>query len=183
MNDLDAGMPIGFGVADLREKAKTREAVLEELYDKHARALYRYALSILGQAEDAEDALQETFVRLARDHHKLAKVRNIRAYLFTSVRNAAYSILRSQRRQDEGQRAICEAFPSETESRESPHALCEAFEKLPVEQREVIVLKVFDGMTFKEIARTVGASINTAASRYRYGIDKLRQALEENNDG
>jgi len=49
---------------------------------------------------------------------------------------------------------------------------------LPVDQREVLILKIYDEMTFKEIANTVGASINTVASRYRYGIEKLREALE-----
>ncbi len=54
-----------------------------------------------------------------------------------------------------------------------------AFAELPTEQREVLVLKAFDGMTFKEIAQLVGASINTVASRYRYGIEELRRALED----
>ncbi|MCA1596341.1 MAG: hypothetical protein LC772_07955, partial [Chloroflexi bacterium] len=56
--------------------------------------------------------------------------------------------------------------------------LRDRFARLPVEQREVLALKVFQGLTFKEIARATGISINTAASRYRYGIEKLREALE-----
>ncbi len=62
-------------------------------------------------------------------------------------------------------------------------ALRQAFARLPTEQREVLVLKVFEEMTFKEIAETVGASINTVTSRYRYGIAKLRQTLKENGNG
>jgi RNA polymerase sigma-70 factor (ECF subfamily) len=50
---------------------------------------------------------------------------------------------------------------------------------LPVDQREVVVLKVYQNMTFKEIARVTGASQNTAASRYRYALAKLKEILEE----
>lgn len=49
--------------------------------------------------------------------------------------------------------------------------------ELPAEQKEAVYLKVFDGLTFKEIAAVCGISSNTAASRYRYGIEKLRQAV------
>ena len=52
-----------------------------------------------------------------------------------------------------------------------------ALAELPYEQREVIVLHLQGGMTFREIAREQGASINTAVSRYRYGLDKLRSLL------
>ena len=62
-------------------------------------------------------------------------------------------------------------------------ALCAAMLGLPLQQREVLVLKVFDEMTFKEIADVLGVSINTAASRYRYAIAKLREALEAQDDG
>ena len=52
-------------------------------------------------------------------------------------------------------------------------------DELPAEQKEVIFLKVFDGLTFKEIGSVCGISANTAASRYRYGLEKLREAVEK----
>ncbi len=57
--------------------------------------------------------------------------------------------------------------------------LVELADRLPEEQKEVIFMKVFDGLTFKEIGSACGISANTAASRYRYAVDKLRAALEE----
>jgi RNA polymerase sigma-70 factor (ECF subfamily) len=57
-----------------------------------------------------------------------------------------------------------------------------AMQELPPEQREVIVLKFFHGMTFSEIGRVAGISPNTAASRYRYALDKLRLLLEEEKE-
>jgi RNA polymerase sigma factor (sigma-70 family) len=61
--------------------------------------------------------------------------------------------------------------------------LCKAFSALSAEQREVMALKIFEGMTFKEIADTIHISMNTAASRYRYAVERLRRALEENDNG
>jgi RNA polymerase sigma-70 factor (ECF subfamily) len=56
-------------------------------------------------------------------------------------------------------------------------AIDEALRKLPADQREVVHLKVFVGLTFQEIADVAGESINTIASRYRYAMDKLRTSL------
>jgi RNA polymerase sigma-70 factor (ECF subfamily) len=60
----------------------------------------------------------------------------------------------------------------------SENLLAESLARLPEEQREVISLKVFEGFTFNEIARICGLTTNTAASRYRYGLSKLRSFLE-----
>lgn len=181
MEDFDVGIAITFGAATLRERAATGEAMLEGLYDEYAHSLYRYALSILGTPEDAEDAVQELFIRLAREHKRLKGIRNMKAYLFTGARNTAYNILRSRKRKDKLNEAMCSdflvRFASHTVDRSEE--LCEAFAALSIEQREVLALKIFDGMTLNEIAQTIGASINTVGSRYRYGIAKLREALKQ----
>ena len=184
MEQPDAGMAISFGAATLRDTADTGEAVLEEVYDQYARALYRYALSILGSSEDAEDAVQEVIVRMARERKRLRKVRNLRAYLFAAARNSAYTILRSRRRRDGLHEAIRTDFfttpAAGPDDRPIESAmLLRALAELPIEQREVLVLKVFDQLTFKEIAETVGGPVSTITSRYRYGIARLRQALDE----
>ena len=177
MEDADAGTMI-FGAATLRDRAETDFlAILEQLYDQYAHALYRYALALVSSADDAEDAVQEVFVRIARETKRLKKVENLKAYLYTATKNAAYSILRSRKRRNETNEEIPdladEKLPIES------IALQESFSLLPIEQREILVLKIYDELTFDEIARTIGVSINTAASRYRYGIDRLKRALEE----
>jgi len=161
----------------------TDDGRLERIYDAHARQLYRYALAITSFSEDAEDAVQEVFVRLSRERGRMARTDNPQGYLFSAVRNAAYSILRSRRRREVLTEAFCAEFPAEDLSDvPQSRAVCEALAGLPVEQREVLVLKVYDQMSFKEIAGTVGASLGTVTSRYRYGIDKLRKALEVTDD-
>ena len=106
----------------------------------------------------------------------------MRAYLFSATRNAAYSILRGRRRSEVLHEAICldlaTAFaPNPRQISATIIVVREAIAQLSIEQREVLVLKILDQMTFKEIAQTVKAPMNTVAGRYRYGIEKLRKAL------
>jgi RNA polymerase sigma-70 factor (ECF subfamily) len=163
----------------LERLAEGDPSALERLYDEFAPQLYGYALAMLGRPEAAEDGLQELFLNLARSRGKLGHVRSIRAYLFVMLRNA---IWRRLRRSGPGEFSI---DPAAIFQRPEPLGLPEgaaadiesALAKLPAEQREVIVLKVYQDMTFPEIAEVTGVSANTATSRYRYALDKLRALL------
>ncbi|HOW86539.1 MAG TPA: sigma-70 family RNA polymerase sigma factor [Candidatus Aminicenantes bacterium] len=156
---------------------------LDELYERHGESLYRYLLFRLGSAEDAEDVLQEAFCRFARYDLRWRLVRNERAFVFRVARNEANRCLRRKLGRKEGEIMIAlgaagglaEAFAAPDEP--SLALLLRRAEELPAEQREAVYLKVFDGLTFKEIASVCGVSANTAASRYRYGIEKLRRAV------
>jgi len=168
------------------ENAAMSEVSLESLYDGYGRSLYRFALTLVGSTDDAEDAVSEVFARVARDPDRLGRVGDIRAYLFSSTRNAAYSILRARRRRENIETTLCGEIIVAAQGSGHMHdseAVCRAFAGLPVEQREVVVLKVYDQMTFREIAEATRTRMNTVVSRYRYGIEKLRQALEVNEDG
>jgi RNA polymerase sigma-70 factor (ECF subfamily) len=163
------------------EQARLRE--LEELYDRHGEGLYRYLLFKLGSAEDAEDALQEAFCRFARYDLRWKAVRNVRAFVFRVARNEANRSLRRKLGRREGERVIAsgaaERMGVAFVAPDGPALglLLRRAGELPAEQREAVYLKVFDGLTFKEIGAVCGVSANTAASRYRYGIEKLRNAL------
>lgn len=186
MTDSDTKTAVNLGISALWSRPVPAEEILDQLYDQYAHSLFRYALALTSCEDDAEDAVQEVFARLARERKRLKSVESIKAYLYTSVRNAAYSILRSRRRRNDLEQAEIHEDQlncpvTEDESVIESIVLREAFLQIPLEQREVLVLKVFDGMTFAEIAKTIGTSINTAASRYRYGIDGLRRALKEDS--
>jgi len=188
MKDQNAELAIDFGDRILRDRVGTDEAYLESIYDQYAKSMFRHAFALTGSAEDAEDAVQEVFVRIAREVKRLRKVENLRAYLGTSTRNAAYSILRTRKRKGELDEAVCGEWQEATgidieDSIIASGIMREAFPKLTAEQREVLVLKIFDGMTFREIAEATVAPINTVTARYRYGIDRLRRALEGSNNG
>jgi RNA polymerase sigma-70 factor, ECF subfamily len=153
-------------------------ATLEQAYDQHASALFRYARALLGSVDDAEDAVQEVFVRLARDVSRLPGIRDLRHYLLRATRNAVYEIVRSKGRR--GRLVEGAALNMQTTSADPEvEQLLEAFAELPTEQREVVALKVFQGLTFREIAKVIGKPENTAASRYRYAIERLRALMRE----
>jgi len=155
---------------------------LERLYDRHAHALYRYARSLTGSAEDAEDALQAVFVRLARSGRMPD---DPRSYLMKAVRNQCLVAIRGRSRRQQAARRLAEepVSPGSAVSEGGGGAVSEAIRSLPLEQREVLVLKAVEQMTFEEIAAMTGVSANTAASRYRYAVARLRRLLQEREDG
>jgi len=152
--------------------ADDRASHVGRLYDRHGAALYRYALMLLADAAAAEDAIQQVFAALLRQRGPLDQ--EIR-YLRRAVRNECYSMLRRRRVSTEG--ALIEPIDGSVADPDERIALERAIRELPAEQREVIHLHVFEGMTFKEIAEASETSLNTVAARYRYAIAKLRQIL------
>jgi RNA polymerase sigma-70 factor (ECF subfamily) len=144
---------------------------LSLVYDRFAASLFRVLCAWLDSTTDAEDALQEVFVRLATG--RIGRIRDLRAYLFMAARNQAMTHLR-QRRKEQGWEDITTLEIAAPEANTSSHDWPTLLYRLPLEQREVIVLKVWEQMTFNEIAVVVGASANTVMSRYRYGIERLR---------
>jgi RNA polymerase sigma-70 factor, ECF subfamily len=159
------------------------ERAFAALYDRFAARLYRVALRILGSREDAEDAVQEVFLATVRSHEKLAEVRDLTAYLFTSVRRAAgRAAVRRARVIPILPLGADEAVaPLDQTASDGPgpdwQGLQQAIGSLPDEQREVVALKVDGELTFAQIAQIVGVSLSTVASRYQYALRKLRLSL------
>jgi RNA polymerase sigma-70 factor (ECF subfamily) len=156
---------------------------LERVYDEHAQALFAFLLNFTRDEDDTRDVLQEVFVKLARQPDLLAAARQERAFLLRLAHNAAIDLMRRRRtraRQHEefGQQPASpfapDADPDMVAFREE---LAAALGELPPEQRAVIHLKLWEGLTFEAIATALEIPQNTAASRYRYGLDKLRARL------
>jgi RNA polymerase sigma-70 factor, ECF subfamily len=161
------------------EKSKDAQALLAEWYDDYAGAVYRLLLAILGKESDAQDALSEVFLNLAR--RDLRPIKEPRFYLLAAARNIARSLLRKQKR--ENLAAACDHFFTSDSLSPEKLLLAQQVEtallELPAEQREVVVLKVYEELSFGEIARLTHTRLNTVASRYRYAAEKLRRLLEE----
>jgi RNA polymerase sigma-70 factor (ECF subfamily) len=162
---LAAGTPEGFS----------------QLYDRYGARLYSTALRLLGRSQDAEDAVQETFAALVRSRHRIAGIEDLKAYLFASLRRSAARL--ATRRGAEpplSERAVEQAATPEP-APDDPRGerLARGLARLPIEQREVIAMKIEGELTFAEIGRALGISANTAASRYRYGLERLREWMKE----
>ena len=155
---------------------------LERLYDAHAQALFAFLLNLLRNENDARDVLQELFVKIARQPDCLRNAREERGFLLRMAHNLAIDALRRRETRDRNHEAygqesmFFEASPTPDEQTYREQ-LAAALGEIPAEQRAVVHLKLWEGLTFEAIAETLNISTNTAASRFRYGMDKLRDRL------
>ena len=169
----------------IHDLAAGQVSAFAELYDRFAAQLYRVALAILGSQPDAEDAVQEVFVNLVKARHKLATIENLRAYLFASLRHTAIKLSTNRQHttaHNDADLQLVPTRPAEATCFEDSPELDQAIRQLPAPQREVVALKLDAALTFAEIGALLGISPNTAAGRYRYALEKLREALTETSD-
>lgn len=156
---------------------------IERLYDEHAPPLFAFLLNFTRDEADTRDLLQEIFVKLAREPQLLDGIRTERAFLIRLAHNAAIDLMRRRGTRDRTKESFAAEIISPFAPTNDPDEklfrdeLAVALGELPVEQRAVVHLKLWSGLTFEEIAAALELSPNTAASRYRYGLDKLRDRL------
>lgn len=159
------------------------ESDLQRLYDEHAQALFAFLLNFTRDEDDTRDLLQEIFTRIARQPDLLRGAREERAFLIRLAHNAAIDLMRRRGTRQKYQDQLAEELPAIFATGDNPdeaefrQSLSRALAELPPEQRAVVHLKLWENLTFEQIAETLEISPNTAASRYRYGLDKLRERL------
>jgi RNA polymerase sigma factor (sigma-70 family) len=146
---------------------------LGRLYRKHAHSLRLF----VRQFDGGEDVVHEAFIKLAQQS---PAPENILPWLYRVVRNAALATVRGEarrRRRQDGSGNAEEWFATaddQIDGREATRFLAE----LPLDQREVIVARIWGGLTFDEIAQLAGCSLPTAHRRYQAGLAALRERLE-----
>jgi RNA polymerase sigma-70 factor (ECF subfamily) len=147
--------------------------------DEHGAALVLLARQWAASHADAEDVVQEAFVRFWRAR---ASVEEPLAYLYACVKHCALDAQRGQQRRQRRELATARPesqplFAAPIEQDERRVAIEAALRNLPTNQAEVLVMKIWGGLTFPQIAVALGISANTVASRYRYALAKLREQL------
>ena len=165
----------------------THSMQIEEIYDRFGDRLYHYLILKLGSASDAEDVLQEVFYRLVRYRVRFRFIRDPAAFVFRLARNEAIRLIRRKGRETSGSGSIAEIAATIQHELNGPdpgllNRISEALARIPENQREVIVLKFFEELTFKQISAVCNITLNTAASRYRYGMQRLRVLMEERHE-
>jgi RNA polymerase sigma-70 factor (ECF subfamily) len=147
---------------------------LGRLYRAHAPALRLYARQ---WPWGAEDLVQDAFVKLAQQSPVPTQVL---AWLYCVVRNAALAAGRGQarRRRRQDQASTQEAWFSAADDRIDGEEATRLLAHLPLEQREVVVARIWGGLTFEEVARLSGCSLATAHRRYQAGLVALRERLD-----
>jgi RNA polymerase sigma factor (sigma-70 family) len=145
---------------------------LGRLYLKHARALRLF----VRQFDGAEDLVHEAFIKLAQQS---PAPENALPWLYRVVRNAALTTGRSEsRRRRRQDRNIAEEWFTTADDRIDGREATRLLSELPLEQREVIVARIWGGLTFEDIAQLAGCSLPTAHRRYQAGLASLRERLE-----
>jgi RNA polymerase sigma-70 factor (ECF subfamily) len=163
-----------------------RLQILQKLWDDHSRVIYGYLLKLSRDPDFAADLLQDLFCRLGQNDELLARMgEQPRGFL---LRLAYNSMVDKVRRDEARARVFAKMGLDGTEPQvdaadpdmgELEKALKAALVRLPEEQRVVVAARYLGRQTFEEIAASQGISINTAASRFRYGVDKMREELRE----
>jgi RNA polymerase sigma-70 factor, ECF subfamily len=150
---------------------------LDAIWDLCARDLYGLALWRTGSIVDAEDAVQDVFLRLARSPRSLSAATRPRAYLLTMAYRAAVDLQRRRRERplDPKLSLIAPVVdPARAADAERASSLVQG---LPPKQRTVVFLRLFAELTFQDIGRVTGVATFTASSRYRLAIRRLRRKM------
>lgn len=167
----------------VREAARGEVEALAVLYDRHSGLMLAMANRILGDKTQAEDLIQDVFMEVWRRAHAFDESRgSVRTWLLVRLRSRALDRLRSARNRREV--AVEEVSPAQPESApEDPELqpdrtmVRQAIEQLPEEQRQVIELSYFHGLSSSEIATRMGSPLGTVKSRTAAALSKLRAAM------
>lgn len=157
-------------------------SALDMIWTAYASDMLGYLVGMLCSRHDAEDALQEVFVTVARKRATVAGARHLKSYLFRLARNTALNRIKKSKRRQEREEKATEWLILDSGSEqgdERTHRLGAALAALPEKQRTVVVLKFFRDKTFREVGELLDISENTAASRYRYAMTKLKDFIQE----
>jgi len=158
---------------------------LGRIYEKYKTDLFVLAMALLNDASAAEDVVHDVFLSFVQAIAQFRLTGSLKGYLLTCAANRARNVNKAKHRQS------LEPCPAEPVSsapdepsrsiicNEQLQRLSDAMAQVPYEQREIVMLHFQAGMTFSKIAHALGISVNTAKSRYRYGLDKLRLILDE----
>ena len=168
----------------LKCKRGSRDA-LERIYQKYKADLLILAIALLNEKSAAEDLVHDVFLSFVQSLEKFRLTGSLKGYLLTCAANRARNVNKAKQHRSIEANPAVPVTPAPDEPthsiiyNEQLQQLSEAMAHLSYEQREVIMLHFQAGMTFKNIAASLGIPVNTAKSRYRYGIDKLRSTLDD----
>jgi RNA polymerase sigma-70 factor (ECF subfamily) len=169
-----------------RNRLKEFENVITEFQEQ----LFRFAFFRTGSLADSQDIVQDVFIKLYHLNGHLSSVNNIRYYLFRSISNACTDYHRKNKKYKFEMLEKAD-IPDNMHEEEASHQmlLVEEYKRiegllkdLPDEQAETIRLRVWDEMSFADIAEIMEVPVTTVKSRFKYGIDKLKSKIDKKGE-
>ncbi len=171
--------------ADLIRKARRGDVeAFNALVSRWDKRVYNYLLRILGNREDALDLSQDVFLKAYQNLRKLEDPARFTPWLFRIAHNEAYSLFRKRRPEAAMEEAPAESTDGAVTVAGSPVfplelslAVAAALERLSPDQREAVVLKIYQGFKFDEMAEILGCPVSTIKSRLYAALDLLKAEL------
>lgn len=148
------------------------------LVSRWEKRVYNYLLRLVGDREDALELAQEVFLKAWQNLGRLEDAARFGPWLFRIAHNEAFSLLRRRRPQEDGeaepppQTPAARMYPIETSL-----AVERALASLTAEQREAVILKIYQGWKFEEMAEALGCPVSTVKSRLYAALDRLKEML------
>lgn len=158
------------------------EAAFDPLFNRHSQGVYAFLVRMVRDRELAQDLLQTTFLSMVRSRGRYENGTSFSSWLMTIAANAARDSLRRQKRgaavMDVVARTESEKTTQQAASDHGARREIEAaFQQLPVQQREAVILHKLNGWSFEQIAEQLGISMTAARIRAHRGYEKLRSLL------
>ena len=151
-----------------------------KLYKQTGNAVFSYALSLLHNQQDAEDAMQETYLKIRAAAHLYEPMGKPMAWILTIAKNVCLMKMRRQKHYSKYSiEDVKEKIDySQIKEREDRMVLETAFQILSEEECRIIILHAVSGLKHREIGEILDLSVSTVLSKYNRGINKLRKQLE-----
>jgi RNA polymerase sigma-70 factor (ECF subfamily) len=165
----------------VKEVKMGNKAAYAELVKRHQKALYRLALRFTGDHGSAEDIVQDSFVKAYQKLNSFEERSSFKSWLFRIAINTSKNKLRSQSNHDVDIENVVVSVDSKIESdfeyKEVQEFINEEVQKLPDRQRMALTLRVFEDLSFQEIAQIMDCPYDTAKANYRHAVLKLKKVL------
>ena len=170
----------------VRQAREGDQKALERLVDRHQGVVYRFLLGFLKDEDGAADATQDTFLKALNRLGGFRGESSFRTWLLAIARNEALGTIRSHSRRKEEALTDAEGLadgelaPDQRAVREEElRRIRGALDRLPEKQRLSVALRLFDGLSFREVAEIIGSTEGAARVNYHYGIGRLREWLHD----
>ncbi|TAL68716.1 MAG: RNA polymerase sigma factor [Bacteroidetes bacterium] len=161
----------------LRDKKPMAEAAFSELYSRYAQRVFAYCLRVMGNHEDSQDIFQETFMKFYNNAQTLDEVDNIPGLLLTIARNLCLNFKRDKKVAYNIDDYQVSSVETDYEKKELLELISMALELLDFEYREAFVLRQYQGLSYKEIAKLSGDSISAIKNRVWRAKEQIREIL------
>lgn len=171
----------------IRQAQAGDRRALNQLFRQWYPRVYNMGYRYFNDPDLAADVSQQTFVSVQKGMGQLRDPQAFQSWLFRTAINCCHTLARRQQRQQHSLESISmrdkpenPATPyQELNQKERSQMVLGALQEIPQEQREVIVMKEYEGLKFREIAEVLGLSENTVKSRLYYGLKAMRKILED----